>query len=88
VARRYAGILGSLAFLTTLIRGMLHGGDPETVLWSAWCALLAFALVGGIAGRLAAWIVEDAVRSRFAGIAGVRPNEVVPRSGRRPAVGV
>jgi hypothetical protein len=66
---------------------MLHGSDPELVLWSAWCALLAFALLGGVVGRLAAWIVEDAVRSRFAAAFSARRKGVAPRSGHRPAVG-
>jgi hypothetical protein len=87
VARLYAGILGLLAFLTTLVRGLLHGGDPETVLWSAWYALLAFALLGGVVGRLATWIVEDAVRSQLAAAVSARQKGVAPPTGRRPAVG-
>ena len=80
VARLYAGILGLLAFLTTLVRGMLHGGDPESVLWSAWCSLLAFVLVGGVVGWFAGWIVEDTVRSRFAAA-------FSPAEGGRAAIG-
>jgi hypothetical protein len=66
---------------------MLHGGDPESVLWSACGTLLAFALVGGVVGWFAAWIVEDAVRSRFAAAFSARQKAAVPRSGHRPAVG-
>jgi hypothetical protein len=81
VARLYAGILGLLAFLTTLVRGILHGGEPEAVLWSAWCNLLTFALVGCLIGWIARWIVEDAVYSRYAVANIARPMAKTPGLG-------
>jgi hypothetical protein len=87
VARLYAGLLGLLAFLTILVRGILHRGDPEMVLWSAWCHLLAFALVGVVVGWLAGWIVEDAIRSRVATATAARRHVAMLPSGARPRVG-
>jgi len=66
VARTYAGILGPLAFLTVLARGIIGGGGTEAVLYSAWCSLLAFAAIGCAIGWCAERIVEDAVNGRIA----------------------
>ena len=66
MARIYAGILGPLAFLTTLSRGVLHDGATDSILFSAWCALLAFSAVGYVVGRIAEQTVEESVRRRVA----------------------
>lgn len=66
MARTYAGILGPLAMLTTLAHGVLHGGAAEFTLESALVALWVFAAVGYLAGRIAAAILEDALRARMA----------------------
>ena len=66
MAHVYAGILGPLAFATTVARGLVHGGGTSSTLWTACCCLLAFSAIGYVAGRLAEWIVEDSVRSRIA----------------------
>ena len=65
MAHLYAGILGPLAFLTSLARGALHGGGTESVLLAAWCGLLAFSAVGYLVGWLAERIVGDSVNSRI-----------------------
>ena len=65
MARIYAGIFGPLAFLVSLMRGIIHGGGTETVLQTAWCCLLAFAAAGYVMGRLAEWITEDSLNSRL-----------------------
>jgi len=62
VAHIYAGILGLLAFLTSLARGALHGGSAESILLRAWCCLLAFAVIGLVIGWVADRIVADSVR--------------------------
>jgi hypothetical protein len=62
----YGGVLGLLAFLTVLTRGLIHGGGAETTLWRAMVCLMVFGLVGHIVGRVAAWIVEDSVRATIA----------------------
>lgn len=65
MAVRYAGILGLLAFLTSSVRGLLHGGEVESVLLTAWLSLLAFAAIGGVVGWVAGRIVEESVRARI-----------------------
>ena len=64
MGRNYAGVLGPLAFLAVLIRGWRMSADVETTLLTAWLALLAFAAVGWMAGRLADWMTVEAVRTK------------------------
>ena len=66
MARTYAGILGLLAFLTALAHGLMHGGGGVSVLWTAWCSLLLFALLGCVIGWVAERIVEDSVHGQVA----------------------
>lgn len=65
MAHVYAGILGPLAFLTCVARGIVHGGGTESVLWTAWCSLLVFAAVGYVIGWVAGQTVEESVRGRI-----------------------
>ena len=65
MAVRYAGILGLLAFLTSSARGLLHGGEAESILLAAWLSLLAFAAIGGVIGWVAGRVVEESVRARI-----------------------
>lgn len=66
MAHVYAGILGPLAFVTTVARGLTHGGGTMSTLLTAWCCLLAFSAIGYVVGRVAEFIVADSVRSRIA----------------------
>ena len=75
VARTYAGILGFLAFVTSLVHGYVHAQRPETILLSAWASLVAFAVIGSAAGWTARRVVEDAVRERI-----VSPAAETPKS--------
>ena len=65
MAKIYAGILGSLAFLTVVARGLANGGGVESVLYTAWCSLLAFAVAGGAIGWLAEGVVRDSVNGQI-----------------------
>jgi len=65
VARIYAGILGPLALLISLARGVIHAWDTETMLLQAWISLWAFAAVGAVLGWLARRIVEQEVLARI-----------------------
>jgi hypothetical protein len=66
VAQIYCGILGLLAFLTTLVRAWIHGGDAESILWAAWLNMLLFSIIGLIIGWIGGNIVEESVASRLA----------------------
>ncbi len=66
MARTYAGILGPLAFLTVLARGLIGGGASETVLVHAWASLLGFAALGCVLGWLAERTVREAVNGAIA----------------------
>ena len=71
MAHIYAGILGPLGFLITLARGLMHGGGTDSVLLSAWLTLLAFSVVGYVAGWIAERVVAESVRGTIAaGLAG------------------
>lgn len=76
MAHVYAGILGPLAFLTSVARGVMHDGGTESVLLGAWCSLLAFAAVGYVIGWVAGKTVEESVRGRIkAELAAEQPDE-------------
>ena len=66
MARIYCGILGLLSFLTTLLRGWIHGGDAESILRTAWLNLLLFSAIGLVIGWIAGRIVEESVNARLA----------------------
>jgi hypothetical protein len=63
VARTYAGILGPLAFLTSLARSLIHNQGPQAALWTAlgWLAVLT-----GV-GLLLGWLAEQTVAEGVAG---------------------
>lgn len=65
MARNYAGILGPLAFVIALLRGILAGGGTDAVLWTAWSCLIAFAALGALVGWIAERTVDDAVNGRI-----------------------
>jgi len=64
VARIYAGILGPLAFLTSLAHGALHGRQADAILLAAWYALLGFTALGSVIGWLAGRMIEEEVLAR------------------------
>lgn len=66
MGRKYAGILGWLAFAMLLFRGMLAGSFQPGLIWQACCGLLIFAAVGAVAGMLANRFVTESVLARFA----------------------
>lgn len=65
MAHIYAGILGPLAFLSCLARGLIHGGGTESVLLGAWCGLLVFAAAGYLIGWVAERTVTESVSGRI-----------------------
>lgn len=61
MARIYAGILGPLALLTSLVHGLIHARQTEAILFAAWCSLIVFAAVGYLVGWIAGRTVEASV---------------------------
>lgn len=66
MGRKYAGILGSLAFVLIVARGLVAGRLEPGLLGPAIGAMFVMAGVGWLAGTLAESLVSDAVRARFA----------------------
>ena len=82
MAHTYAGILGPIAFLTSVARGVVDGGSAESVLFIAWCSLLVFSVVGYVVGWIAERAVVESVRGRIeAEVAAEKAGE-----GSKPAV--
>jgi len=65
MGRKYAGIMGPLALITVVLRGLIEGGGVESTLKMACLSLLAFAAIGWVVGTLAGHIVDESVRARF-----------------------
>ena len=63
MGRTYAGVLGTLAFATTVVRGLIHSGGFGSTMATAIAHLIVFAVIGGMIGELAEWIVADSIRS-------------------------
>ncbi|MGA2031536.1 MAG: hypothetical protein ABSG68_04715 [Thermoguttaceae bacterium] len=66
MARIYAGVLGPLAFITCLARGLVAGGGGDSLLANAWYSLLAFSALGCLIGWIAQRTVDESVGSRIA----------------------
>jgi len=62
MARRFAGILGLIAFAIVVVRGLLHAAPPQATLQTACLCLFVFAAVGALLGRVAETTVEESVR--------------------------
>jgi membrane protein implicated in regulation of membrane protease activity len=65
VARQYAGILGLLALMVSLMRAIVVGGASESTLWTAWLGFLAFTILGAVIGWLAERVVRESVSSQI-----------------------
>jgi hypothetical protein len=65
MGQTYAGVLGPLAFATTLARGILAGHGLEPTMLAASIALFAFAALGFVTGKLADYLVGESVRWQF-----------------------
>ena len=66
MGRQYAGMLGSIALVTSVLRGLVHGTPAVRVLTMAAVSLVMFSVVGYVVGELAGWIVLTSVRARIA----------------------
>src|SRR4051812_35372028 len=66
MARSYAAILGPLALVIVILRGVRDGSGTEAILLAATLALLMFSAAGFALGAVAKRLIEDAVRSQLA----------------------
>jgi len=62
MAHAYAGILGTLALVTSLAHGLIHARETDAILLGAWLSMLAFAGVGCVVGWIGGRTVEESVR--------------------------
>lgn len=62
---RYAGILGTLAFVVVVLRGAMHGDGLDGTVRIAILALCVFAVIGYGIGRIAESTVKESIRARF-----------------------
>ena len=65
MGQTYAGVLGLLAFLVTVVNGLTSAGGTETTIKVACLCLFLFGAVGYLIGRIAQSAVEDSVRAQF-----------------------
>lgn len=65
MGRAYAGVLGTLAFLTVLVRCVVRSVPVEATIGQAMACLIVFAVIGSVVGQLAGWIMDESVRSRL-----------------------
>ena len=65
MGRTYAGVLGSVAFLTVLARSLIEGGGAFATLQLATICLFGFAGLGFVAGQIADMVVFESVRFRI-----------------------
>jgi hypothetical protein len=62
MGRIYAGILGPLAMMVIILRGIKDSAGIEGTLTIAIVALTAYAVLGAIVGRIAQATVDESVR--------------------------
>lgn len=65
MGRTYSGVLGLLAFLVVIARGLIHQGSVSSTMTLALLAMFTFAGIGLVLGQLAAQTVADALRSQL-----------------------
>ena len=64
MGRAYAIILGLLAFLTILARGLLMGASPESTLPCAWISLLTLSALGYVLGKCGSSLMDGIARKQ------------------------
>lgn len=79
LARKYAGILGTLAMSVVLVRAAKEASGPVAALWTAVGVLVVFSVAGLVVGWLADSIVVGSVRTTIdeqlqSEMSGVPPN--------------
>jgi hypothetical protein len=62
MGRVYAGVLGTLAMLVVILRGLLDTGGVEGTLTMAMASMALFAIVGAVIGHIAQATIDESVR--------------------------
>jgi hypothetical protein len=65
MGRTYAGILGTLAMVVVICRGLKDSAGVEGTLTLAIAALAIYAIVGSIVGQIAQATVDESVRLKI-----------------------
>jgi len=65
MGRSYAGILGPLACVLVIARGLIAGASAEPTLLAASAVLFGFGCIGYVAGQVADALVRESVRGQF-----------------------
>ncbi|MEM6329297.1 MAG: hypothetical protein AAF790_03495 [Planctomycetota bacterium] len=76
MARAFAGTMGCLGMVVTLLRGVKEAAAVEATIASALTAMVVLAVVGGVLGAIAQATVDESVRvqlSKELAEAGVLP---------------
>lgn len=61
MGRKYAAMMGYLAFAITIARGLIHASGIQATMELAIAWLIAAAVAGWVMGELAARIVEESI---------------------------
>jgi len=59
MARRFAAVLGLVAFAVITLNGFVDGREAEVAICDAISAMCLFAIMGAIAGGIASMIVSE-----------------------------
>ncbi len=65
MGRIYAGVLGTLAMVVVLCRGVMGAGGVEGTLTMATLSMIAFAIIGSFLGYIAEATIEESVRFKI-----------------------
>lgn len=65
MGRHYAGILGPLAAVLLVARGLATGGGSQAIVLAACGGMMIFAVIGFLTGQLADYLVSQSVRSQL-----------------------
>ena len=65
MCRTFGGVMGLVAFATTLAQGLIHHGHVDSTLATASISLFAFGAVGLLVGHIAQWAIEDSLKSQI-----------------------
>lgn len=65
MGRTYAGILGPLAMVVIICRGLRDSAGIEGTLTIAIVALAIYAIIGSVLGQIAQATIDDSVRQKI-----------------------